>query len=395
MNPTQRLAPAVQLAPAFSYTLSPVTKIAQLIGSTPQGPNHRDDPYPYSINDTTRWDLCRGDLGSLMISQGVGYIAIGDNYSDCGNGKPGPKPPVWRSNALGIIPNPNNFVHGLHIARWFSHNGKTAAQVIPSAHDASNCQVTQAPHCEVTTIPTYSFAVHRHLFLAFMSVHHWDEGSWQVNYSSFAMSSNRARTWHVETRRIRWGQNSNFAQVAVAPDPKRRHLLFYGIPGGTLGQVELMRTDDSVSAVLTPHDHQYFVGARHGRPLWTRRIARARTVVQGLIGDPSVIYDKGLKRWIMTDLEGDSTLDIRIAANYWGLWSQPQVMATQGDYPGLYGAFMNPRFLTHKGRTIYFVMTQSGPYRVYWMRVSLTKSYRHGRYQTEPAHENGSWQAKR
>ena len=86
------------------------------------------------------------------------------------------------------------------------------------------------------------------------------------------------------------------------------------------------------------------------------------------------MYDRGLRRWLMTDLEGDSTIDLRMAKNYWGPWSRPKAIATQGDYPGLYGAFMNPRFVTHNGHTIYFVMSQSGPYRIYWMRVTLTES---------------------
>ena len=359
--------------PRFPFKVSPVVQVAQLIGSTPNGRNARYDPYPHSINDTTRWRLCRGDLGSLMVSQGVGYVALGDNYSDCANGRPGRDPPVWRSNAVGIIGDPGNFVRGLYINRWVSRNGKTAAQVIPSAHNAGDCQATQFAGCEVTTIPTYSFAVAGHLFLAFMSVHHWGQGgAWQVNYSSFTMSPDHGRTWRVERRRIHWGANSNFAQVAIAPDPRGKHLLFYGIPAGLFGQVELMRAPDTVRGVLSRRDYQYFAGTADGRPRWTINISRAATVTNGLVGELSVIYDPGLKHWLMTDLEGNTALVMRTSVNYWGPWSQPQSIATQGDFPGLYGAFMEPHFLTHHGHTVYFVMSRFGPYRIYWMKITVT-----------------------
>jgi hypothetical protein len=41
-------------------------------------------------------------------------------------------------------------------------------------------------------------------------------------------------------------------------------------------------------------------------------------------------------------------------------------------YPGLYGAFMNPHFLSGNGRTIYFVMSQWDVYSVFWMKASLS-----------------------
>ena len=32
---------------------------------------------------------------------------------------------------------------------------------------------------------------------------------------------------------------------------------------------------------------------------------------------------------------------------------------------------MNPHFLTNQGHTIYFVMSQWGPYRIFWMKATL------------------------
>jgi hypothetical protein len=375
-------------APPFPYVVGGVAQIAQLIGPTPESPAARYAPSPHSINDTMHWGICSGDLGSLMYAHGTAYIALGDNYTSCPPGTGGPganlRPPDWRSNALGVIPDPTNFTHGLHIARWISRDGRHAAEVIPSQHNAGACQDAQTPGCEVTRIPTYGFATQGHLFLAFMSVHHWGvPATWEVNYSSFAMSADKGTTWTVETRKVRWGSHSNFAQVAVAPAPGSRYLLFYGIPAGRFGAVKLMRTRNTWRGVLTAHDYEYYTGIdATGRPRWSGSPARAVTIADAPVGELSVIYDPGLKQWLMTYLQGgndavmpsNDNLVIRSAPHYWGPWSQPATLATHQRYPGLYGAFMNPYFLSDNGHTIYFVMSQWTVYSVFWMKASLVAS---------------------
>lgn len=305
------------------------------------------------------------------------YSTLDNNYTSCPPGSGGLggglAPPDWRSNALGVIPNPTNFTHGLHIVRWFTRDGKHASEVIPSAHNAGNCEATQARGCEITKIPTYGFATQGHLFLAFMSVHHWgDPGKWNVNYSSFAMSSNAGKTWKTESRTVSWGARSNFAQLAVTPDPSGKYLLFYGIPGGRFGSVKLMRAPTTWRGVLTPHAYQYFTGTDSaGKISWSGSSTHAVVVAAAPVGELSVIYDSSLKHWLMTYLQGGGDLVIRSAVHYWGPWSQPATLATQSQFPGLYGAFMNSHFVSNQGRTVYFVMSQWGPYAVFWVRATL------------------------
>ena len=363
-------------APQFPYRVSGVKKVIQLIGPSAKSPAAPYAPSAHSLNDTTRWGICSGDLGSLMYSRGTAYIALGDNYQSCPPGTGGPggdlAPPDWRSNAVGVIPKPGDFAHGLHITRWISRDGKHATEVIPSVHNAGDCANNQTRECEITTIPTYGFAVQDHLFLAFMSVHHWgDPGRWDVNYSSFAMSANKGRTWTVETHAIKWGRNSNFAQVAVTPDPTGRFLCFYGIPGGRFGSAQLMRAPNTWRGVLNPKAYQYFTGTNNGQPQWSSKSAHAVTVADAPVGELSVIYDPGLKHWLMTYLKGNGNLVIRSAAHYWGPWSQPAALASQQQFPQLYGAFMNAHFLANKGRTIYFVTSFWVPYSVFWMKATL------------------------
>ena len=362
-------------AASFPYTISGVTQVAQLVGS----------PTSLSINKTTAWGVCGGDLGSVMVSGGKAYLTLGDNYTTCPPGTGGPAdglaPPDWRSNAIGIISNPKDFTNGLHITSWYSKGGHQASEVIPSQHGANDCQDTEAAQCEITTIPTYSFAVQQHFFLAYMSVHHWGVGSvWDVNYSSFSMSANGGKTWTVERNKVQWGAKSNFAQVATTPDPDGSHLLFFGIPGGRFGSVKLMRTTNTWQGVLSAKSYQYFTGMNAaGQPVWSSNAARATVVAGAPVGELSVIYDPGLKQWLMTYLQGGNddvkpssdSIVIRSALHYWGPWSSPSILVDNAAFPGLYGAFMNPHFLTNNGRTLYFVMSEWGPYSVFWMRATL------------------------
>ena len=366
-------------APAFPYQIRGLTQVAQLLGPAATAGG------PHSINDTTRWGVCGGDLGSLIVAKGTAYIALGDNYSTCPPGTGGPAPglvpPDWRSNALGIVPDPGDFAHGLHIARWYNRDGRHAAEVIPSRHNAGSCQDTGAAGCEVSAIPTYGFASQGHLFLAYMSVHHWGVASvWDVNYSGFAASGDGGKTWQVGPGTARWGPKSNFAQVAVAPDPGGRHLLFYGIPSGRFGAVRLMRTANTWRSVLSPAGYRYFSGTdAAGRPRWEASQAHAAVVADAPVGELSVIYDPGLKHWLMTYLQGGNDeirpssddLVIRSASNYWGPWSAPATLVSHVRFPGLYGAFTNEHFLADGGHTLYFAMSLWGPYSIFWMRATF------------------------
>jgi hypothetical protein len=214
-----------------------------------------------------------------------------------------------------------------------------------------------------------------------MSVHNWTApAEWAVNYSSFAVSADAGQTWTVERKRVHWGPDSNFAQVAVSPGPDGSHLLFFGIPGGRFGAVKLMRVANRWSIVLSKPAYEYFVGTdRHGRPVWSKDEAKAVVVANAPVGELSVVYDPGLRQWLMTYLQGGNdqvlpasdNLVIRSAPHYWGPWSAPETLVSHDQYPQLYGAFMEPHFLDDGGHTVYFVMSLWQPYAVFWMKATL------------------------
>ncbi|HWE60923.1 MAG TPA: hypothetical protein VHB98_04360, partial [Chloroflexota bacterium] len=72
-----------QVTPPFPLLVRHVQQVAQLIGPAPSSPFAPYAPSPHSINDSTRWGICSGDLGSLIYAQDTAYIALGDNYTSC------------------------------------------------------------------------------------------------------------------------------------------------------------------------------------------------------------------------------------------------------------------------------------------------------------------------
>ncbi len=70
--------------------------------------------------------------------------------------------------------------------------------------------------------------------------------------------------------------------------------------------------------------------------------------------------------------ENTAVLELREAEHLWGPWTAPHTLATANDYPQLYGAFMTPSFLRDNGRSLFFVMSQYGPYNTFIMKAQLT-----------------------
>jgi hypothetical protein len=108
-------------------------------------------------------------------------------------------------------------------------------------------------------------------------------------------------------------------------------------------------------------------------PNWTKDCSNALEVVLAPVGEASVLWNPAMRRWMYTYLnENTSSLELREADHLWGPWTAPNTLATAKDYPQLYGAFMTPSFLQDKGRTLFFVMSQYGPYNTFIMKAQLT-----------------------
>ncbi len=339
-------------APFVLTGVADLEEVAQLTG-------------PDSMNKTDRWAVAGTDLGSMFNVDDRTYFVFGDTFGERREGMTGGGGEDWRSNVLAVSTDADPS-DGISFDRFIADDADHAKELIPAKRQDG---------IEITRIPTHGIAAGSALYLYYMSVRHWGPaGEWDANHSGVARSTDEGETWQVLDG-LEWDGESNFIQVSpfkVTKDDGSTEVYFWGIPAGRFGGVKLMKVPEAEIERLD--SYRYFAGTEeNGTPAWSAEIADAETIVDDTVGELSVAWNDYLERWVMTYLRGGGDLVIREGINPWGPWREPITVATQTSHPGLYGPFMNPRYVENGGETIYFSLSRWGPYQVFWMKLSLVK----------------------
>lgn len=314
-----------------------------------------------SINETGRYEVVGQDLGSMFQADGKTWFVFGDTFGQRDPGTTGGGGTEWRSNTLAYTTDTDP-ADGIRLDGYITDETGWAKEVIPSKKIDDD---------EMTTIPTYGFEANGAMYLAYMSVKHWgDPGEWETNYSGFAKSTDHGTTWK-KLASPHWPGTSNFVQVSVTNVDGE--LYFWGVTHGRFGGVQLMKVAEQ--DVEKQAAYRYFTGTAHdGTPRWSASMDKAKTVVDDTVGELSVAWNDYLQRWIMTYSNGGTTdADIRESAHPWGPWGEPITLVAQSKVPGLYAPYMLPEYTADGGKTIYFTLSEWGPYNVFWYRADLVK----------------------
>ena len=333
-----------------------LTQIAQLTG-------------PDAINDTAAAAVAGTDLGSMANIGDRTYFFFGDTFGERDSDSYGGQGGIWRSNvsAWATDDDPSD---GITFDGWTPADDLGWAEaLVEGEHDANDGQG------EVTKIPTHGFAVGDTLYMSYMSVSYWGEpGAWDANYAGLAKSTDRGETW-TALDSPRWPGDSNFIQVAPVQvaDGGEEYVYFWAIPSGRFGGVALMRVPATEEAVEDESAYTYFAGVSGDEPRWSHDLEDAELVVDGTIGELSVMWSGYLDRWIMTYSDAGSAY-IREGVTPWGPWNDPVLLVPGTDYPGLYSPYLNPRYVADGGRRIYFTLSLWGPYNVFWFSADLEKT---------------------
>ena len=331
VDPNPEPRPAISTRPTAPPQMVDVSMVAPVTGES-------------SVNRTeSRWDITGADLGSSFWYEGDLYLVFGDTF--------GPGGADWRSNTMARIADPTP-AGGLQFTSMVSDRAGHAAELLGSRKKAG---------VEQTVIPTNGLAVGRRMILQYMSVRSWlTPGEWSTNYSGLAYSDDGGRTW-VEDRNMGWGPDSPFAQVAfVRSGP---YVYLFGIHAGRFGGAQLARVP--ATSVLDPSAYRYWTGQS-----WSDNRSAATDVVGAPVGELSVRWSASAHRWLMMYLDaGRSAIVLRTAPALTGPWSAEQEVATAAQYPQLYAPFMLPM---DTGSTVYFTMSEFGPYEVYLMKAQLS-----------------------
>lgn len=337
--------------------VSDVTQIAQLTG-------------PDALNDTESAAVAGTDLGSMTNLGDRTYFFFGDTFGERDPESIGGQGGIWRSNVSAWTTD-DDPTDGITFDGWApSDDLGWAEAIVEGEHDPNDGEG------EVTKIPTHGFAIGETLYISYMSVSYWGEpGAWDANYAGLAKSTDKGGTW-TALDAPRWPGESNFIQVApvIVSDGGEEHVYFWTIPAGRFGGVALMRVPATEHAVEDLSAYSYFAGTGDdGAPVWSSEMTDAELVVEGTIGELSVMFSEYLDRWLMT-YSDDGNAYIREGITPWGPWNDPILLASGDEYPGLYSPYMNPRYVTDGGRRIYFSLSLWGPYNVFWFAADLERA---------------------
>ena len=337
--------------------VSDLTQIAQLTG-------------PGAVNDTEAAAVAGTDLGSMVTIDDRTYFIFGDTFGERDPESIGGQGSNWRSNVMAFTTD-DDPSDGITFDGWApSDDLGWAMPIIEGEHDANDSTG------EVTKIPTYGFAIGQTLYVQYMSVKFWGEpGAWDANFAGLAKSTDQGATW-TALDDPKWPGDSNFIQVATAhvTEQGTEYVYFWSIPSGRFGGVQLMRVPATEAAVEDAAAYSYFTGVNDdNQPQWSADMGAASTVIEGTIGELSVMWSDYLERWIMTYSDGGNAY-IREGITPWGPWGDPIEMARASEYPGLYSPYMSPRYVADGGKKIYFSMSLWGPYNVFWFSINLDKA---------------------
>lgn len=335
--------------------VSNVTEIAQLTG-------------PDAINDTASVSVAGTDLGSMVNVGERTLFLFGDTFGERDPESIGGQGEFWRSNvaAWSTDDDPSD---GITFDGWVEDDIGLAAALIEGDHDANGAGG------EVTKIPTHGFTVGDTIYVAYMSVRHWgDPGAWEANHSALIASRDGGESWN-RVPDVRWPGDSGFIQFSAVSvrDEGRDYVYIWAIPAGRFGDVRLMRVPAATADVEDQGAYEYFAGLESDRPMWSHEIGEARPVVEGTIGEHSVMWSEYLERWVMTYSDAGNAY-IREGVTPWGPWAEPIELISVGDYPGLYSPYLNPRYVGDGGKTIYFTLSLWGPYNVFWFSAELDRA---------------------
>ncbi len=322
---------------------------------------------PNSLNRTDlKWNVYGTDLGHMFLHGDELRFTFGDTF--------GSAMTDHRDNTMAWSSD-KTLANGLKFDNYVIDRPRHAKKLFDDETVSS-------------VIPTYGISVGGRMFLHYMAVRRWgDPGYWDVAYSGLAYSDDRGQTWTMDPD-VKWGDDSNFAQVAMLdgssgplPPGDVPYVYLFGIPEGRFGGalhaddaaeltgVQLARVPEG--SLLEPGAYRYWDGSR-----WVEGEQNAKTVVPWPVGELSVRWSGYYKKWLMTYLNDNNLpgeperIVLRSADDFKGPWSGELLLTTSAEYPNPYAPYQVPN--QPDSPHLYYNMSRFWPeYNVFLMRTTL------------------------
>lgn len=238
----------------------------------------------------------------------------------------------------------------------------------------------------ISTIPTGALCLNGTYYIWYMEVRGEFEatGEWSVYRNCVVKSEDKGVTW-TKVQGLDWVCYDSSEQEGIAPnfgqicplDGNDGYVYIYGIPGGRSGGVKLGRV--AYDRIEDFESYEYYRSQdADGNVDWRKgsnglRSIKAQSssyIVAPMCGEISVCYNPYLRRFVMTYLQGNTSIVIRRSSKPWGKWSDSDVIMNQSDMNGLYGGFGNSALMTHDGKRMYLFVSEWYPaYNVHFVEV--------------------------
>ncbi len=317
-----------------------------------------------SLNNTkTPYDIGGTDLGIPIRYKNKTYFLFGDTFSgedvDTGGN--------WRRNTVAWSSDTN-------LSDGIKFDGFAVDKKSPQAKQTFTSNI---PPNVVTNIPTGGITIKDRMYAWFMNVTQWGPkgGEWYISQAELTKWNDNTTGFDL-VKACTFPGNSNFGMVAaregVAKDP---YIYLWGTPAGRFGNgVKLARFLPSKIENLS--SYQFYKGTIKGVPQWENNESAGSFMIDGHVGEMSVIYNQYLHAWIMMYFNQiDNKIEIRQSDTPWGPWSTPTTVMTLAQGPtgtyGIYAPYILPQWVEDKGKTIYFTLSVWVPYDVYLAKVTL------------------------
>ncbi len=327
-----------------------VTRISRVTGRSISGEGLSN------INRTDQvWDVGGTDLGIIWETTPGNYgIFFGDTFGSDFNpnpNSPGPNGSRWRSNVLAYSKS-TNLDQGLVFDRMITGGDGKAKEVLPGAGIGST-----------SSLPSAAIRANGIDYVHCFKVNSWVPDL-TTQYSTVYKSTDDGQNWSRVTG-VTFAAGSRFALTGYFK--KDGFVYMIGTPTyrNRPGYLARIKEDDMENI----GNYEYWNGNTRQ---WVKGDeSQATVLIEGTVGELSLIYNETYKKWIVAYFNGaEYNITMRIADDITGPWTTKFVLATGQDYPQLYGSYFHPVSTT--GDYLYFTMSMWMPYNVFLMKVELS-----------------------
>lgn len=327
-----------------------VTRISRVTGRSISGEGLSN------INRTDQvWDVGGTDLGIIWETTPGNYgIFFGDTFGSDFNpnpNSPGPNGSRWRSNVLAYSKT-TNLDQGLVFDRMITGGDGKAKEVLPGAGIGST-----------SSLPSAAIRANGIDYVHCFKVNSWVPDL-TTQYSTVYKSTDDGQNWSRVTG-VTFAAGSRFALTGYFK--KDGFVYMIGTPTyrNRPGYLARIKEDDMENI----GNYEYWNGNTRQ---WVKGDeSQATVLIEGTVGELSLIYNETYKKWIVAYFNGaEYNITMRIADDITGPWTTKFVLATGQDYPQLYGSYFHPVSTT--GDYLYFTMSMWMPYNVFLMKVELS-----------------------